>query len=1056
MLPHSHGADKFSRNHYNMNTTRSLFHTSEASVCSPRSKRLRPSHNMNLFATILASVLLSAGMLVAQPNIAAQPTNLAVWPGGTATFSVSVAGQGPLAYHWRFNGANLSSNLILTIAGTGTAGYAGDNGQATNARVSQPTGVAVDSAGGVYIADSSNSRVRRVNTNGDITTVAGGGSSGDGGMATNAALGRPYGVSLDSIGNLFIVDPAKHRVRKVDTNGVITTVAGNGTNGFSGDGGTATNAQLSSPQGVAVDTTGNLFIADTSNNRIRKVDTSGSIMTVAGQATAGNSGDGGPASSALLNHPAGIAFDSSGNLFIADWYNQRIRKIDTNGIISTVAGSSAGYSGDGGSATNAKLNYPTGVAVDPSGNIFIADTANNRIRAVDTNGIITTIVGTNTVGYSGDGGAPTSAKLNNPTGVALDTAGNLCIADQKNNRVREVVSSGSSTLVLTNVGVSNVGDYFVVVAGAGGSVTSSVASLRLLGPPIILSQPASQTVWAGGNASFTVTATGSLPMDYLYQNGSTYVQDGTNATLALSNLTTSGAGNYTVVITNDYGSVTSSVAVLTVDDLVSQPTAQTVLAGSNITFTVGVVGGSPFQYQWQFNGTNLANDLITTVAGTGSDGYSGDGGPATNARIALFGGIALDPYGNLYLPHRSLPRIRKVDTNGIIWTVAGNGQSSYGGDGGPATNASLNGASGVAADGFGNLFIADGGNNRVRKVDPNGIITTIAGTGALGYSGDGGQATNAQLSGTSGVCLDTFGNLYIADWRNNCVRKIAKNGIITTVAGGPTGGYSGDGGQATKARLDHPFAVAVDASGNLYIADYNNYRVRKVDTNGIISTIAGNGSNTSSGDGGAATNAGVYNAIAVAIDRTGNLYIATYSSFVVRRVDPNGIITTVAGNGTLTYSGDGGAATNAGIDQPSGVAVDAAGNLFLDGQFEARKVALAGFPTLTLNQVTTKNAGSYSVIITSPGGSITSAVATLTVQVTPSISSIAPQPDGTVALSLSGTPSSTNRLWVATSLASPAVWTPISTNIASPDGTWQCSDPGAVGWPLRFYRVTMP
>ena len=331
---------------------------------------------------------------------------------------------------------------ISTVAGTGTGGFSGDGGPATSAQLNSPIGVAVDSSGNLFISDDANSRIRKVDTSGNISTVAGtstAGFSGDGGPATSAQLNFPSGVALDSSGNLFIADTSNRRVRKLDTSGNISTVAGNGTLGSSGDGGPATSAELSVPFGVAVDSSGNLFIVDGFTHTVRKVDTSGIISTVAGVGTAAFSGDGGPATSAHLNNPNDLVVDSSGNLFIADRNNHRIRKVDTSGDISTVAGTgTSGFSGDGGPATSAKLKSPEAVAVDSSGNLFIADRFNHRIRKVDTSGNISTVAGTGTAGFSGDGGPATSAKLASPARVAVDSSGNLLITDRANHRIRKV------------------------------------------------------------------------------------------------------------------------------------------------------------------------------------------------------------------------------------------------------------------------------------------------------------------------------------------------------------------------------------------------------------------------------------------------------------------------------------------------------------------------------------------------------------------------------------------------------------------------------------------
>ena len=305
-----------------------------------------------------------------------------------------------------------------------------------------PWGVHIDNAGNLYIADSQYHRVRKVDTSGNITTIAGTGYqgfSGDGGQGSLAELNEPLRVFVDGAGNVYIGDTSNNRVRKVDTDGIITTVAGNGTGGFSGDGGPAISASLRFPWGVHVDGTGNLYIADFFNRRIRKVDTSGIITTVAGNGTAGFSGDGGPAISASLNGLFGISLDGTGNLYIADRSNHRIRKVDTFGIITTVAGNgTAGFSGDGGPAISASLNGVFGISLDATGNLYIADSSNQRVRKVDTSGIITTVAGTGTLGFSGDGGPAINATMYNPVDVSINSSGNLYIADVTNDRIRKV------------------------------------------------------------------------------------------------------------------------------------------------------------------------------------------------------------------------------------------------------------------------------------------------------------------------------------------------------------------------------------------------------------------------------------------------------------------------------------------------------------------------------------------------------------------------------------------------------------------------------------------
>jgi len=349
-------------------------------------------------------------------------------------------------------------------------GYVGAGGAADQAKLYNPSGVAVDASGNLYIADTSNNCIRQVDTSGIIETVAGDGTegySGDGGPATEAKLRWPRGVAVDASGNLYIADTSNHCIWQVDTSGIITTVAGDGIEGYSGDGGPAVQASLFDPRGVAVDASGNLYIADSYNSCIRKVDMGGIITTVAGNGTYGYSGDGGPATEAKLRYPYGVAVDASGNLYIADLTNHCIRQVDTSGIITTVAGDGThGYSGDGGPATEAKLSYPRGVAVDASGNIYIADMTNNCIRQVDTSGIITTVAGDGTHGYSGDGGPTTEAKLCSPCGVAVDASGNIYIADRWNSCIRKVGYSS------TFAGTMTAGDIPFAEANGPGYIMS--------------------------------------------------------------------------------------------------------------------------------------------------------------------------------------------------------------------------------------------------------------------------------------------------------------------------------------------------------------------------------------------------------------------------------------------------------------------------------------------------------------------------------------------------------------------------------------------------------
>jgi sugar lactone lactonase YvrE len=364
--------------------------------------------------------------------------------------------------------------IITTVAGNGQQGYTGDGGQATSAKLWGIFGVAVDINGNIFISDYWDHVIRKVNSAGIISTIAGNGTagwSGDGGPATSAKINSPYHIATDLLGNIYFAD-AGGTIRKINTSGIISTIAGNGTAGYSGDGGLATSAQLNSPVGVAVDGLGNVYIADNNNNVIRKVNTSGIISTVAGTGTSGYDGDSIAATTSQLAQPTGVAVDLNGNLYISDWVNTRIRKVDANGIITTIAGTGTnGQSANGVPATSANLSWPRAVLSDAQGNVYIADESNSEIRMVNSAGIINTIAGLGPPGgFSGDGGPATSAQIDSPSALAFDASGNLYFTDESNFRIRKItnvaggITSSSNSTNSISICPNPASDQFFIYA----------------------------------------------------------------------------------------------------------------------------------------------------------------------------------------------------------------------------------------------------------------------------------------------------------------------------------------------------------------------------------------------------------------------------------------------------------------------------------------------------------------------------------------------------------------------------------------------------------------
>lgn len=692
-----------------------------------------------------------------------------------------------------------AQSVIATILGEVPG--APNGALALSVSLNLPSGVASDGKGNVYVSLRGSHQVVRIDPSGILYLVAGTGAqgsqgpSGDGGPATSATLSIPLALAFDASGNLYIADAGANRIRMVDTSGVIHTFAGTGNNINSGDGGPAVNASLNTPTAISFDHSGNLLIADTGNNEIRKVSPAGIITRVAGSGNAAYNEDG-LVADVVFSGPTGVVADSLGNIYVSDAGNQRVRLLGVNGVSSIFAGNgSRGAFGDGRQAATAEVNNPGTLALDSAGNLYIADLGNDRVRRVTSNGVIANYAGSGTVGAGGDGGLAIAANLN-LQGIAIDPQNNVIVADGGNYRVRFVTASNG----------------FINTIGGNGLVSYN-------------------------------------PTNLLFNGGEVYFSDSTANRIRQFNI---AAGASSIGIFAGNGQETFDAA----DDIAL--TARLNAPRGLARDTKGNVYFADSKNQAVREVT--PEGALVTLAGNFTNLDSGDGALATAAELSGPVDVAVNSTGSVFILEQSGERIRVITPNGNINTYAGTGvPGAPPSPTGSALSQPVNAPQGMTIDSNGTLYIADTGNNLIRKITTNGNITTLAGTGASGYTGDGGSALSATLRNPTGVAIDSFGNIFIADTRNNVVREVGADGIISTIAGNGTAGYNGDGSPATSFSLNQPSAVAIGPSCSILVADVVNQRIRQVFTSVAYSVTTNPAGLNVLADGQSVTTPGVLN-----------------------------------------------------------------------------------------------------------------------------------------------------------------------------------------------------
>ena len=759
-----------------------------------------------------------------------------------------------------YGNSSIPSNIVSTLAGGTSSGFQDGNG--TNAGFNQLNGLDVDSNGNIYVADTFNHLIRKIYPGGQVTTIAGGTSSGfQNGNGTNARFNRPTDITVDSLGNLYVTDDGNYAIRKIYPGGEVSTLAGSIGTGFVD--GNGTNAKFNTMYAIRVDKFGNLYVVDQGYFVIRKVDPNGVVSTIAGRSPTifdPNTYINGYGTSAYIPSLRKIAIDVSGNLFFTTRIGNTIQKYDASTqFVSLIAGGV--YEGQqNGYGTNAGFYDPRGIAIDMFGNIFVCEYLNQFIRKIDTNFLVTTISGNGNASFMNGNG--TNALFKNPQGMAIDTNGNLYVADSGNNMVRKIQNTFQSTFISTintlivnaSIGVNcNAPQYSLDVNGNANisgninAATGSISTLRVSSFTTGLSYVTLQSVSSSAVSSMAVA-------------------DASISTLRVSSLT---AGTSQTSI--------EKVSSLTVSSM-------TVATGSILSLTTSSFTTTTILD----NGTTVK--VVNTLAGNTIPGTAN--GQGTNATFSNPDSVAVAANGTIYVADTLNNMIRSITPSGLVQTFAGN--PTAGTNGGQGTNAQFSSPIALTVDASGNVYVADSANNQIRAITTGGLVTTLAGGTSAGFVNDVG--TKALFSLPAGIVACTNGNLYVSDGNNNVIRAISlTTKQVTTLAGGTSAGFVNDYG--TNARFNTPRGITVNSAGDtVYVGDRDNSCIRKITvSNSNVTTLAG-GSSAGYLDG-VGTNALFKNVRGIGIDTLGNIYVADHGNASIRLIDTASNVTTLAGNG---------------------------------------------------------------------------------------------------------------------------------------------------------------